>query len=546
MANPDTAHAARRSYVLRISSWPGRGARARTSLTELRESLVTMAAALAAFGCAVVIEHRADQGVDLGILAVALAVMLARGERRRRSSSLPLTVAVLCASAFAADEVAQLMGRGDHAGDALLVVALAAAIWMRRFGSTWTKAGSVLTLPFVAALVAPSPPQGGLEHDGWWAAIAAIVVACVVLTAWLARRTGFLARPDAPSETPPRPQATAADGATSRPRLAPSTRMAVQMAAALGAAFVVGREAFSEHWSWPVLTAFIVGSANRGRADVVYKSVLRTAGAVAGTAAATGLSNQFAAGDDMFVVLIFAVLGIGTWLRWFNYAYWAACMTAALALLYGYFGQSGGDLLSQRLQGILAGAACGVLAAWLVLPVRTSDVLRRRTSNLLTSLAELLSAVRDRPAGIGRQHAVRVLVAIGALDQLAEPLRARRWLARRRPSQAWPADLVDAADECAAPARTIVRHAAQRPDLLADPRVRAASDVTLGNVVAVRDALRSASAPDLDALARWTANGHDEAVLLRVHEAIEAVNAGVEAIARGLAAGGGARRRAPG
>ena len=62
-----------------------------------------------------------------------------------------------------------------------------------------------------------------------------------------------------------------------------STRMAIQMAVALTAAFVVGYVFFAERWAWVVLTAFIVISGNRGRLDVAYKSVLRVLGAAAGT-----------------------------------------------------------------------------------------------------------------------------------------------------------------------------------------------------------------------------------------------------------------------
>lgn len=502
-----------------------------------------MAAMLAGFGLARLIEVHAHQDVDAGILAVFLAITLVRTERERRSTSLLRTAVVLAVSAAAASEVGHLMWQSDELGDVLFIVTLGSAVWLRRFGAQWSKVGSVLTMPFVAALVTPHAPHAGVERDAWSAAIAVLVLGCVVITEAVAHRTGLVARSE------PAPLREGTSTAIARSLLTPSTRMAAQMAVALAAAFVVGRNVYPDHWSWPVLTAFIVGSGNRGRADVLYKSLLRTAGAVIGTAAATGLSGQFAAGDRWSVVLIFTVLGIGCWLRAFNYAYWAACMTGALALLYGYFGQSGGDLLEQRLQGIVAGAACGLAAAWIVFPVRSTDVLRRRTSNLLGSLADLLTAVRDQPSQVARQHAVEVIVAIGLLDQIAGPLRARRWLARRWRSAGWPADVIDAADVCETPVRTIVRHAAQHSQALTDPDVVEVNSVTLDNVLAVRDAIRSQSTPKLRPLPEWTlrlpVNGSNtlETGLAPVSEAIVAVNGAVETIAEHVALSRSGRRR---
>jgi Fusaric acid resistance protein-like len=539
-------------------------------LTELREAVVAMAATLAGFVLARLVEVHAHQDVDLGILAVFLAIALARTERARRSTSLLRTAAVLAMSAAAASEVGHLMSQSDDLGDVLFVVTLGSAVWLRRFGASWGKVGSVLTMPFVAALVTPYAPHAGVERDAWSAAIAVLVLGCVVIAEAVAQRTGLVARPEPepepepapapePEPEPPRPEPEAEpepepprpepETEPTRPRLAPSTRMAAQMAVALAAAFVVGRNGYPDHWSWPVLTAFIVGSGNRGRADVLYKSVLRTAGAVIGTAAATGLSGQFAAGDKWSVALIFGVLGIGYWLRSFNYAYWAACMTGALALLYGYFGQSGGDLLEQRLQGIVAGAACGLAAAWIVLPVRSADVVRRRTSNLLGSLADLLTAVRDQPSQVDRRRAVEVIVAIGALDQVAAPLRARRSLARRWRSAGWAADVIDAAHTCDTPVRTIVRHAAQHSRALTDPHVVELNKVALDNVLAVSEAIRAQSTPELRPLPEWTsrpsANGSTapESELEPVGEAIVAVNGAVATIAEHVAHSRGGRRR---
>ena len=112
--------------------------------------------------------------------------------------------------------------------------------------------------------------------------------------------------------------------------------LAIQMAVALAVSFVIGYVYFAERWTWIVLTAFIVGSGNRGRLDVAYKSVLRALG----------------------------------------YAWWALFVTLALALLQGFAGSSAPRILWPRLEEIVIRAIIGVASTWLVLPVRSTAALR--------------------------------------------------------------------------------------------------------------------------------------------------------------------------
>jgi uncharacterized membrane protein YccC len=174
--------------------------------------------------------------------------------------------------------------------------------------------------------------------------------------------------------------------------------MALQMGVALGAAFACGRAAFGLHWTWVVLSAFIVGSGNRGRGDVTHKAVLRVVGAAGGTLIATALSGAFSPGDDGSIVALFAVLAVALWLRPLSYAFWASGMTAALALLYDYYGEAGSHLLATRLEGILLGAAIAVLAAWLILPIRNVDVVRRQLSIAFGTVASVLASPDPEPA----------------------------------------------------------------------------------------------------------------------------------------------------
>ena len=254
-------------------------------------------------------------------------------------------------------------------------------IWFRRFGAWPRRIATLVTLPLIATLIVPAPvvSTGASDHNQlWWSAVVAVVaVAWVTLTRLVAERAGLLhdvAAPDTPI-----PRSSAVSSATARPgrRMAPSTKMAFQMAAALSAAFALGRTFFSVHWTWVVLTAFIVCSGNRGRGDVVDKAVMRLVGAGTGTLAASALASAFPAGDPWSVVAIFTVLSVALWLRPLNYAYWAAGMTGALALLYGYYGERSVSLLGNRMEAILVGAAVAVVVSWVLFPVRTTDIIRR-------------------------------------------------------------------------------------------------------------------------------------------------------------------------
>ena len=86
-----------------------------------------------------------------------------------------------------------------------------------------------------------------------------------------------------------------------------ATQMGVALGVALGVAVAVGHLVLGEHWAWVVLTAFVVCSGNRGRGDVVRKSLLRVAGGAVGTGVATILSGLFGPADPWQVVAIFVL-----------------------------------------------------------------------------------------------------------------------------------------------------------------------------------------------------------------------------------------------
>lgn len=398
-------------------------------MSSWRSAAVTMTAALGGWLSAWAITDAVRLGPDVVVLTVMLVVTLGRSPGRAhgpwwaRLVALPLV-------ALAASEVARLIAERPDLGDALFVLVLAGAVWLRRFGPLGRALGGLVAMPFIALLVAPIPVRPGTALSWWPAVFALLAMGWLVGVRWAARRTGFSGPP------PPTPLPL------SRGRRQASTRMAVQLAVALAAGFVFGRWLFPSHWPWVVISAYVVCSGTRGRGDVVHKGLLRIAGAVIGTAVATLIAGLFPAGDRTALVLLFVVMGLAVWLRTRSYAYWAGGVTAMLALLHGYYGQTGVEQLYQRVLGVLLGSVLAIAVSWFVLPVRSHDVFRRRWSEAMRALSEHLRAMQ----GEGDLEETRAwLEASGRnLEQIEPGLRLHR-LALDHLDQdvtAHPADLV--------------------------------------------------------------------------------------------------------
>ncbi|MFJ3308079.1 FUSC family protein [Streptomyces sp. NPDC086549] len=328
------------------------------------EAALTMTAVLLCWAATLRLEGAAGLHTDSLVLAVALTFTLARSQRTADLRGRLTALALLPAVAAVCTLVGRLIAAHYALGAAVFTAGISLPIWIRRYGPAATRAGTLMTLPFVALLVVPGPAlpseaQGALV--GWaWSALIGVMACCSVwLVQGLADRYGPWPAEPGTGPAPRRP---------SRLHPRPSTRMAVQMAVAVAAAFALGRFFFGQHWPWAVLTAYVTASGNRGRTDVLRKGVERFVGACAGTLLATGVAAA-GIGGHAAVAVMFAVLAVALWLRPLSYAYWAAGMTAALALLLGYFGQDATTLLPTRLAGIGLGAALSVAVAWWLLPV---------------------------------------------------------------------------------------------------------------------------------------------------------------------------------
>jgi hypothetical protein len=403
------------------------------ALASLREAAVTMVAAIATLVAALAIDPEAPTGV----LAVVLSLSLARshldhGVRERIEAVLALPLVALVAAG-----VGLLLHRWPWVGATVFTAGLAVSIWLRRFGALAARAGTLIALPFVTLLVTPyaRPAKvGPVLATLMPIVVALLALASVTLFQTLARRLRVL--PPAKVESPaPSPKSES----TMRPDAA--TRMAIQMAVALAASFVVGYVFFAERWSWIVLTAFIVQSGNRGRLDVAYKSVLRVVGAAAGTVVALVSAMHLGSHDGATVGVSRGAVFCGLWLGPLGCAWWALFVTLALALLQGFTGEPAQHVLWPRLEEIVVGAIIGVATAWFVLPVRSTSVLRRRIADALAALSEALD-----PANADRAPDAFV-AALARVDQAGSAFKASRFVTPRL-GRTHPADWIDALMAC--------------------------------------------------------------------------------------------------
>jgi uncharacterized membrane protein YccC len=417
---------------------------------------------LLCFGSGLLLDTLQHLGPTIVVLTTVLGMTLGRTQRQRGVQNRVVALVTLPVISIACNEVARLFVQHPNVADALFTAAIGLSIWIRRFGGWPTRLGTLIALPFIALLITPIPVLSGhsssTANSMMWSAIAALVAyGWVWAVQAIAERIEFV---EAPKPEPHRAPAKPGKG------IPASTRMAVQMTLSLGLAFFIGRAVFDPHWTWIVLTAFIVNSGNRGRGDVVHKCLLRVAGAGIGTIVATLVSGLLPPRDNIAIVIILIVLVLGSWLRTINYAYWAGCVTSVLSLMQGYFGEASDSLIGERLLQIAIGGALAVAIAWFVLPVKSTHVLGSRVRACMGALRDARQAAAQHAPAEFAQHHHRFAESLAQLELVAPSFYAHRRLHRLRGvssglSSSHPADAVDALRACSEPLDAIARRIAE-------------------------------------------------------------------------------------
>ncbi|MER5432553.1 FUSC family protein [Streptomyces sp. NPDC002588] len=270
----------------------------------------------------------------------------------------------------------------------------------------------------------------------------------------------------------------------------PTTRAAVQVAVGSSLA-IVGGELLSENrWYWAVLTCWIVFLNTASTGEILVKGYRRLLGTVLGVVAGIVLAG--AVGHHTWTA--FAVVLLCVFAMFYtaplSYTLMSFFVTAALGVLYTLLHTYSLSVLVLRVEETALGAACGVVAAALVLPVHTD----RRTNELLTTvldrLTDVTTAAVDQLSGGPPADLLdlardldRALADLGAATQPLThpitPLRTRRDTARY---------VVALLETCAYHARSLAATAEllpTHPSIAADPRLRGAGQRILHNIGAI-------------------------------------------------------------
>ncbi|WGD44559.1 FUSC family protein [Streptomyces cathayae] len=270
----------------------------------------------------------------------------------------------------------------------------------------------------------------------------------------------------------------------------PTTRAAVQVTVGSSLAIVGGELLSAERWYWAVLTCWIVFINTSSTGEILvkgYRRLLGTVlGVVAGIALATVVGGHTWTTFGLILVLIFAM----SYTAPLSYTLMSFFVTAMVGLLYTLLHTYSWEVLVLRVEETALGAACGVVAAALVLPVRTD----RRTNELLGTVLERLTEVTEAAVDqLSGGPAVDLLDRARELDQAlgdlrsatqplthpVTPLRGRRDTARY---------VVALLETCAYHARSLAATAEllqTHPSIAADPRLRGATGRTVRNIAVI-------------------------------------------------------------
>jgi hypothetical protein len=395
----------------------------------LRSAAVTMAAVIVTLGVAIAIDPEPGLAVFGMLLAITLSGSeLERDLRGRLEAGLALPVVSLAGAG-----VGVLLATAPWIGASLFTVAVAGSVLLRRFGALGRRLGGLVALPFTALLVAPVHSERLGPLAGALAAVVVGLVAWAAVTALqlAAVRLGILPRPMSGAPEP------AAGAGALRPDA--TTRLSLQMLAAVGGAFAIGFLAFPDRWSWVVISALTVTLGNTGRADVADKAVQRVVGAGLGSVLALGVLLLPHPDTWVGIAVVLAALFAGLVLRPFGYVWWSLALTVALAVAQSF--STGPFSLPERWAEIVVGGVLAVVVAFVLLPVPSEAVVRRRIGDVLEAASAWLALVApgggapDRDAEGARVAERALRSALARLDRAARPFDdARRWLpARWRP-----------------------------------------------------------------------------------------------------------------
>ncbi|MGW7575939.1 FUSC family protein [Streptomyces sp. NPDC054765] len=201
----------------------------------------------------------------------------------------------------------------------------------------------------------------------------------------------------------------------------PTTRAAFQVAVGSTLAIIGGEFLSSQRWYWAVLTCWVVFLNTASTGEILVKGYRRLVGTVLGVIAGVALAGLVGNHTwTAFALVLLCIFGM-FFTAPLSYALMSFFVTAMLGLLYTLLDTYSLSVLVLRIEETALGAACGIIAAVVVLPVHTD----RRTDELLgTVLVRLRDVVSAAVEQLSGGPAVDLLGKARDLDTALDDLRA--------------------------------------------------------------------------------------------------------------------------
>jgi uncharacterized membrane protein YgaE (UPF0421/DUF939 family) len=219
-----------------------------------------------------------------------------------------------------------------------------------------------------------------------------------------------------------------------RARMALSTRNAIQIGVAAGAAIILGDLVSPQRFYWAVLAAFITFMGAHNSGEQVRKALFRVGGTVVGIFFGSLLVTAVGHHTLWSIVTVLVSLFLGVYLFRISYALFAIAVTVTVSQLYQQLGEFTNSLLLVRLEETALGAAVAIIVVMLVLPLHTRRVLRVAVRQHIEAVGRLVDHATARlqsgetaKASTLRSDGRAVDAAYHSVIATAQPLRRALW-----------------------------------------------------------------------------------------------------------------------